>query len=185
MKQINLNKALYSEIQRFKQKSIIVSVLIVALAPIIYFLAGWICINVLHISFVDKSLQSHELLLAVELSFLFAVSILSLFFSSKLELYIFEDGMFFRFFPFQIKLRKIKFRDINSLSLRTYFPLVEYGGYGIRKSFRQNGKAYIVSGNTGIQLELEDGRKILFGSQRAEELANTLLSFINKENNQG
>ena len=36
------------------------------------------------------------------------------------------------------------------------------------------GKAYNVSGNRGLQLELSSGKKILIGSQRADELARIL-----------
>ena len=36
------------------------------------------------------------------------------------------------------------------------------------------GKAYNVSGNEGVQLELTNGKRILIGSQRADELADAI-----------
>jgi hypothetical protein len=57
---------------------------------------------------------------------------------------------------------------------RTYRPILEYGGWGIRYSPFGQGCAYNVSGNRGVQLELADGQRILIGSQRAEELARAI-----------
>jgi hypothetical protein len=54
---------------------------------------------------------------------------------------------------------------------RTYRPILEYGGWGIRYSPFAKGWAYNVSGNQGVQLELASGKRILIGPQRAEELA--------------
>ena len=54
----------------------------------------------------------------------------------------------------------------------TYSPLVEYGGWGIRgwgKNVALNAR-----GNRGVRLMLMDGRRVLVGSQRAEELAAAL-----------
>ena len=85
-------------------------------------------------------------------------------------------GLYFRFIPFHRSFHKIAFTDIKTCQARTYRPIREYGGWGIRWS--RHGKAYNVSGNQGVQLELADGRRILFGSQRPTELfhaINTLL----------
>lgn len=57
---------------------------------------------------------------------------------------------------------------------RTYAPIREYGGWGVRRGFSKRGMAYNVSGNRGVQLELADGQRILIGSQRPEELDRAL-----------
>jgi hypothetical protein len=59
--------------------------------------------------------------------------------------------------------------DIRSARVVDYKALTEYGGYGIRSG--PHGRAYIASGRQAVQLELRDGRKLLIGSQRPEELA--------------
>lgn len=59
--------------------------------------------------------------------------------------------------------------EIAHFEARTYSPLREYGGWGIR-GFGSN-RAYNVSGNHGVELVLKDGRKVLIGSQRADDLA--------------
>jgi hypothetical protein len=38
--------------------------------------------------------------------------------------------------------------------------------------------AYNVSGNRGVEVELTDGRTVMVGSQRADELAGALRAFL-------
>ena len=66
----------------------------------------------------------------------------------------------------------IHFEEIKQYYVRTYSALKDYGGYGVR--YGKKGKAYNVSGNKGIQLELIDGKRILFGSLRPEEFIQAL-----------
>lgn len=67
------------------------------------------------------------------------------------------------------KSRHIPLSQIRAAKPVSYNPASEFGGYGIRSSTR--GAAYIASGDRGVEIELTDGRKVLIGSQRAEELA--------------
>jgi hypothetical protein len=71
------------------------------------------------------------------------------------------------FFP--LVRKSIPLEDIDQWEARTYRPILEYGGWGVRYSW--NGTAYNVSGNRGVQLVLASGKRLLIGSQRAEELA--------------
>ena len=48
--------------------------------------------------------------------------------------------------------------DVAYAEARTYAPLREYGGWGIRGLSRK--RAYNVSGNRGVELSLVDGRKL-------------------------
>jgi hypothetical protein len=64
--------------------------------------------------------------------------------------------------------------EIVHRETRTYWPILEYGGWGISYSFFGKGWAYNVNGNRGGQLELANGKRILIGSQRAEELARAI-----------
>jgi hypothetical protein len=56
--------------------------------------------------------------------------------------------------------------------VRTYRPIRDYGGWGIR--YGRNGKAYNVSGNRGVMLEFSHGQKLLIGSQKPGDLANAI-----------
>jgi hypothetical protein len=76
------------------------------------------------------------------------------------------------YFPFV--RRTIPLETITRWEVRTYEPIREYGGWGVRLSFRGRGTAYNVSGNEGVQLYLTDGSQLLIGSHRAEELARAL-----------
>jgi hypothetical protein len=76
-----------------------------------------------------------------------------------------------RLFPF--RGRAIPLSTISQTEVRQYSALGEYGGWGIRFS-RRNGRAYNAYGNMGVQLVLNDGTRILVGSQRPEELLASL-----------
>ena len=56
--------------------------------------------------------------------------------------------------------------------MRIYRSFREYGGHGIR--YGSKGKAYTVSGDRGVQIELLNGKQLLIGSQRAEELVQAI-----------
>jgi hypothetical protein len=86
------------------------------------------------------------------------------------------DGVFVRFIP--LTKRRIGFEQIVSCEARTYRPILEYGGWGVR--FWLSGTAYNVSGNQGVQLRLASGRRLLIGSQRAEELARAIQAHMPK-----
>ena len=65
--------------------------------------------------------------------------------------------------------RQISLQDIEQCAALQYRPIREYGGWGLRWGW--NGWAYNVCGNQGVQLVLTGNRRVLIGSQRAEELA--------------
>jgi hypothetical protein len=69
--------------------------------------------------------------------------------------------------------RRVPLQSIRSATAVQYDAVGEYGGYGVRSGPR--GLAYIANGNRAVQLELKDGRKLLIGSQRPEELAQKIM----------
>jgi len=104
---------------------------------------------------------------AVVLTVLMAV-VVFLIFSSRLDTSVRLDGIHLTFFPF-FKKRVIVRDRIERFKVRKYRPIMEYGGYGFRYSLR-NGRAYNMKGNTGLQLYLVDGKRILIGTQRPEAI---------------
>jgi hypothetical protein len=68
--------------------------------------------------------------------------------------------------------RAIPMNEIAHVEARVYRPMMEFGGWGIRGW--GNRVAYNVSGNTGVELTLIDGRRILLGSRHAAELAGAI-----------
>lgn len=87
------------------------------------------------------------------------------------------SGIYYRFAPFQRKARFIPWTDVSHAYIRTYRPIAEYGGWGIRVGLR-GGQAYNVSGNIGLQLILKDKSEILLGTQQPDAI-NALLRELN------
>jgi hypothetical protein len=85
-----------------------------------------------------------------------------------------DDGLYVRLFP--LPFRHIAWDKIQSHRVRTYHPLLEYGGWGIR--FGISGKAYSARGNRGVQLVLRSGRRVLIGSQMPESLDAAMANFV-------
>ena len=68
--------------------------------------------------------------------------------------------------------RVIPLAEITHFETRTYRPIRDYGGWGVRRGAA--GMAYNVSGNRGVDLRLPDGKSLLIGSQRPEEFVMAL-----------
>lgn len=100
-------------------------------------------------------------------------------FAMKLEVWIDEDGIHYRFFPLIRKPRIISKAEIQRYEIRQYNAILDYGGWGIKGNFfRKWGKAYNVSGNTGLQLYLTNGKKVLFGTQRSQAISYAMDSIM-------
>lgn len=85
-----------------------------------------------------------------------------------------KDGIEVGFWPFG--KRRIFRSEIAEARVRQYSPLREYGGWGLRMG--SQGRAYNVSGNMGLQLRLQDGKRILIGTQQAEELETFISAYM-------
>lgn len=101
--------------------------------------------------------------------------LLSLFFIIlRLETIIKTDGIYVRFFPFHAEFKYYPWSRINRSHVRTYAPLAEYGGWGLRYGMFGKGTAFNVSGNQGLQLEFTDRKKLLIGTNKPEALSSAL-----------
>ncbi|MEI8280664.1 MAG: hypothetical protein WCG87_12975 [Bacteroidota bacterium] len=99
-----------------------------------------------------------------------------LFVFMKLETKIDGTGVYYRFFPIQMRMQHMEWTDIEQAYVRKYSPIKEYGGWGYRYSFR-NGMAYNIAGNMGLQIVKKGGKKILIGTQKPDEVAELLKRF--------
>ncbi|MBW8040093.1 MAG: hypothetical protein FVQ85_08850 [Planctomycetes bacterium] len=104
--------------------------------------------------------------LGIGLPILFLV----LFLTFKMETEVHPDGLYVRFFPVHIRYKKFGAADLEQYYARTYKPMLEYGGWGIKHGFGNKGKVYNASGNKGVQLVLTNGKKLLIGSQKPDDL---------------
>jgi hypothetical protein len=85
---------------------------------------------------------------------------------TRLTTHIDSRGISFRLFPFQSKEKTLSWQDIELAQVRTYKPIQDFGGWGLRWS--RNGRAYSVKGNHCIQLVLRNQKRILVGTQKPE-----------------
>ena len=82
-----------------------------------------------------------------------------------------DDAVRIRWIPFGRKT--VALADIESCIARTYRPIREYGGWGVRWAGKR-GTAWNAHGNRGVQLVLTNGKRLLIGSQQAEALAEAI-----------
>ncbi|MFK5959158.1 MAG: hypothetical protein QM495_09870 [Lutibacter sp.] len=104
-----------------------------------------------------------------------------LFTNLKLKTRIDEKGIYYQYFPFHFSLKLIDWNTISKCYIRNYNGISEFGGWGLKFSFRKNkGKAFTTKGDIGLQLELKNGTKILVGTQKKEELKRVLNTYQHK-----
>lgn len=114
----------------------------------------------------DRPMSDMALILTSIGIFLFSGGMSYLFYSLRLITEVRPEGLAIQFYPLHRKV--IPYHRIKSCQARSYKPIREYGGWGIK--FGPGGRAYNVSGDRGVQLVLDDGKRILIGSQRSDEL---------------
>lgn len=112
--------------------------------------------------------------LVIILTGIFPVLTIILFRLLTLETIIDEDGVAYRFKPFQRKPKVIKAVDIVRYEVKKYSPLKDYGGWGIRYGSAKNGRAYNVSGNQGVLFEFKNGKRFMLGTQKPSEIRSAL-----------
>ena len=101
----------------------------------------------------------------------------------KLKTSIDEKGIHYQFYPFHLKMKLIKWEAIKKAQVRTYDPISEYGGWGLKGgSFwnKEKGKCVNISGNIGIQVEFKNGKNLLIGTQKKEKATHVLKTYKNR-----
>lgn len=147
---------LFFEIQRFNQWwvwLILVGSSVLALFPIL-----------------THDHQGHTAFGVITIAVLVAILLMTL----RLETKIKRDGIYVRFFPIHLKFKHYAWEKLKKSYVRRYSAILEYGGWGLRYGLFGRGKAYSVSGNQGLQLELLDGGRLLVGTKKPNELTETL-----------
>ena len=164
---------IFKEEQRFNQLWLIILMLVSTIVPI--------SIYVKEYTENPENFSSLELIGVIFLILLASGFI----FFFKLTTRIDETGIHYKFFPFHWNLKNIKWNEINKAYVRTYDPLGEYGGWGLKGGTLWNkakGSAINVSGDIGIQLVLKSGKKLLIGTQKENEAKSVLATYKTKFN---
>jgi hypothetical protein len=106
----------------------------------------------------------------------------------KLKTRVDETGIYYKYTPLHREEIRIDWSNIKESYVRKYNPILDYGGWGIRMGIFGKGRAYNVWGNMGLQIILNNGKKLLLGTQKPEELKEVLsklaeAGIANKSNN--
>lgn len=143
---------------------------------------AWLGIAALNVLFIYAIIQQLVLgkpfgtkpapdyvLILVELVFILLLIFLVLI---KLKTRITDTGIYYRFYPFQFKERVIEWHELRDAYMRQYNSFHEYGGWGIRFGSPKTGWAIntSASSNLGLQLQFNDGKLLLIGTARPDEL---------------
>lgn len=110
--------------------------------------------------FGDKPMSNLGLIAFV----IFMLLFLLLFWLFKLTTEINTKEIKIQFFPLVNKV--VEWKDVKSAQVLNYGFV---GGWGIRL-FTKYGTVYNIKGNKGLALELKNGKKLLVGTQKMEEL---------------
>lgn len=90
-----------------------------------------------------------------------------LFFRLKLTTQFVDSYVVIRYWPFLWRPLQISKEDIKQIEIRTYKPLLEFGGWGYRIGW--NGfTAYSTHGKTGVFIEYKQGKKVMIGTQKPD-----------------
>ena len=158
-------KIYFEEKQRFTNPFLYISIASILLTPIIVYIS----------SGETKVFQNNFLVSIIVSLLIFIVSYIT-----QLETRIDQDGIHYRFFPFKRKFTSFPSEKIKEVSVRTYKPIREFGGWGLRYSFK-NGKAVNVKGKEGIQLLLNNGDKLLIGTQSSKKAQEGIQLFLSEK----
>jgi hypothetical protein len=131
-------------------------------------------INAVFLFFIFKQAIGHKVNIGLILGGGINLLMTILFFASRLDTEIRIDGIYVRFFPYHFTFRVYSWDKLSKVYVRQYSAIGEYGGWGLRYGLSGAGKAYNVAGNMGIQLIMNDGSKLLIGTDNSEEMIKLL-----------
>jgi hypothetical protein len=129
----------------------------------------------------SKNIDENNFWIALIISLL-ALGLMTCLLFVKLRTFVTEEGIYVKYFPFLFKTKFFSWNNIQNAYIRKYGSLKEYGGWGVRSSFG-NGNAYNVYGNIGLQIVFQDEKRLLIGTNQAEELEE-ILKILNDKRKQ-
>jgi len=97
------------------------------------------------------------------------LGVLFLFFYGGQRTRVSKDGITIRYGLMGIRIFRCHLSEIAGIRIRSFAPLADFGGYGIRVA--KGVTAYYLAGRTGVQLDLAERRSALIGSSSPERLA--------------
>lgn len=160
----------FREVQRFRQPWL--WVLVIGTNALLIGIFGYGLVQQLVKGEVwgDQPMSDVGLVLTFLAVVVFSLGLVWLFLAMALIVEVRSEALVVNMKP--LKRRSVDYQEIAVVEACEYRPIVEYGGWGIRRG--RNGWAYNVSGSRGVRLTFNDGRSLLIGSQRSVELARAI-----------
>jgi len=172
-------EAIFREVQRFRQPWLWLLLLLSTLLPIGLYGYGMVKQIVYGQPFGAHPMSDTELLTSGIPAILFGIGLIALFYWMNLTVSVYPDHLHIRFSPLHFKPVVIPWAEVTACKPRAYHPVAEYGGWGIR--YGRGRKAYNVSGKQGVELQLANGRLLMIGSHRPDELAQAIESAMGQQ----
>lgn len=152
---------LFREKQRFTQVWLWVVILGVALL----FWVGFIYQVLLGETFGNRPVP--DVMLTI-ITVVIGIGLPYFFYHISLRTEVWPGELQVRFYPFHRRPVKIPLHLVRDFKRKTYNPIQDYGGWGIRWGVK--GKAYNMSGTKGVLLYFYNHPALLIGSQEPEAL---------------
>ena len=163
-----MGRLIFSEEQSFRQSFVPWIMLASILVMLSGFGASWY--HEFQAGNYVNQAERHELIWSSVIAFVVMTTVFLFILSLKLIVEIWTDGIRYSFSPLTRKTKHIKKAEIISAEVAKYNPIVEFGGWGVRKRLFSRKTAYNIRGRVGLRVHLKDGRQIVFGTQKEIEL---------------
>ena len=151
-----MNGTIFIETQKFKQTLVFSILFSVILLMTTLFLVQYY----FHQKVGNNPISNNGYLIIITILIFICV----LFYFTKLQTQISETGIAYKFLPFNLSFIEFGWDEIESICIRNYDPLLEFGGWGFRYSLKY-GVAVTTSGSVGIQMILKNKKRVLIGTQ--------------------
>ena len=178
-----MDKVLYQEEQRFDQIWMKIPLYLIAIGNV--FLFGYGIYHQLKAGkpWGENPMSDTGLIVVSCFTIALWTGVFLLFQKSKLITKITGTEIRLRYPPFFSKEKIIPIETIKMMEVRKYNPIWEFGGWGIRHGIK--GKAYNVKGNIGLQIYFKNGKRLLIGTQKKDQVewATNKLGVWRKDNN--
>ena len=143
-----------------------------------WLLACFFIISIL-IRLLFRKIDSDDGVIGIFITGFIISIILSIFLSNCLITQVTFDGIYIRFPPFMPSEQQFLWKDIREVYIIKYKPITQYGGWGMR--IGPYGRAFNISGTTGLQVIFHDNSRLLIGTKQPEKLI-TVLKKLGKMN---
>ena len=112
-----------------------------------------------------------ELLWALALVLVMEVVLFFLIFFSLMIIDGSHEGIQVRYRPFMIRNRVFLWKEVSAWQIRKVSPFGEFGGWGLRRSFRKKKTGLITGGGKALELQLQSGHTWVVSTGNPEMLA--------------